>query len=348
MVVFPAMHRSWASRHASGLVLGLLLAFSTRTALAAVPVSLPPGESAAQWEHAFALGGLVAGPAGEGTWIQLVAAGDHWLLRVKDAAGQVHEARVVAPRSQQEREDTIWLAMSLLKPAAGGATWSDVKMIEALPTPRPPPRPAPTPRPQPKVEVPTPPPPPPPPPEPVSPIQPSPEAVARVVRPAGLPWWARAGGGAGWRAETGIAADIHAAAGVVPADHVLLGLGLDLEPGIQLGLGNERRIGSFDVTGLVGYTVGASIRPALALVGGVSVRSFSEDGAPRGSAPVPILGADLSVAFPLSERVRVAPYAALRYDTRAIRFAVGDDVVSELAPLELRGGVTVQLTGNLD
>ena len=78
------------------------------------------------------------------------------------------------------------------------------------------------------------------------------------------------------------------------------------------------------------------------------MRSFSEGGEARGSTPVPIFGALLSVDIPVSAALRVVPYTQLHYDARAVRFEVGSDVVSELSRLEGGGGVAIRFMSQND
>ena len=93
------------------------------------PVELPTTEDPADWEAALAMGGLVVGPVAGEAWVRLEPAADLWLLRVQDRGGALHEVRVAPPATEQEREDIVWLAVSLLHP-------SGVDGPEATPAPR--------------------------------------------------------------------------------------------------------------------------------------------------------------------------------------------------------------------
>ena len=149
----------------------MLLAFVVAVLLAgATPVELPPTEDPADWEAALAMGGLAAGPVGEGAWVRLEPAADGWTLRVRDRGGALHEVPVPEPGSEQEREDIVWLAVSLLHPA--GVDAPDEPAPAPTPAPPPPPKPDPeptpvqvalrrSPEPEPEPEVLAPPPPPP-------------------------------------------------------------------------------------------------------------------------------------------------------------------------------------------
>jgi len=141
----------------------LLLALTLGRAAAGVPVRLPATERAVEWAEPLALAGLGLGAPGEGPWVELVAGGAQWTLRVRDRAGTLHEAVVPAPRTPQQREDLAFLAASLLEPMA------------ARPAPKPPP---PVEKPRPKVVV-----EPPPPPVVVPVVEPPPPAPVVVAAP---------------------------------------------------------------------------------------------------------------------------------------------------------------------
>lgn len=98
------------------------------------PVELPPTEDPADWEAALAMGGLVAGQAVGGAWVRVEAADDCWTLEVMDRGGALHEVRVRAPASEQEREDIVWLAVSLLHPAGvEGASPAASPVVSPMP-----------------------------------------------------------------------------------------------------------------------------------------------------------------------------------------------------------------------
>jgi hypothetical protein len=136
--------RTSVSRLVTVAILALGL---TRAALAATPVSLPPGENPANWAEALELAKLAAGPPGNGAWVQIENHGDTWLLRVRDGNGKIEETAVPPPTTQQEREDLLWLARSLLHIPAGQTSWDDVPIpagqpvVVAAATPPPPPAP---------------------------------------------------------------------------------------------------------------------------------------------------------------------------------------------------------------
>jgi hypothetical protein len=150
--------------------------------LGLVPVELPPGEDELAWEGALAMGGLAVGTPVGVEWVRLRSVDDAWLLQVQDRSGGVHEVTVAPPTSEQEREDIVWLVVSLLHPAGGANDPAAMDLSDsaepaappprvrlAKPDPRPPasdPPPAPEPEPEPESE---------PEPEPAAEMEPEPE-----------------------------------------------------------------------------------------------------------------------------------------------------------------------------
>lgn len=131
----------------------------------AAPVQLPGGEAVADWSAAFAMAGLSLGPpGGDEGWVVLSDVGEGWLLRVEDRSGRVHELPVDRPTTAQEREDLVWLSVSLLHPAARPSRWE----------PTPAPRPSPAPAPEPVLEA-----------DPAPEPEPEPEASPTPRRPPG-------------------------------------------------------------------------------------------------------------------------------------------------------------------
>jgi hypothetical protein len=152
------------------------------------PVELPSSEDPADWEAALEMAGLTAGPPASGPWVRLRLADAGWLLQVRDRDGALHEVQVDAPTSSEQREDLLWLAVSLLHPSKTAPPPEPKPEVRRSPPPitldrDPEPEPEPVPEPL------TPPPPPPPPepePEPVAEVvepEPEPEPVAEVVEP---------------------------------------------------------------------------------------------------------------------------------------------------------------------
>ncbi len=107
---------------ASMLVLGAGL-LAPAWALAAVPLVLPSGEVAADWERLAAMGGLDPVPAAEGAGprVIIVADGGRWRVEARDARGAVRVVHVAPPRTEAEREDLVWVAQSLLYGTGGAA-----------------------------------------------------------------------------------------------------------------------------------------------------------------------------------------------------------------------------------
>lgn len=153
-----------------------------------VPVTLPPGEPAARWEEALALGGLVAGPDGGAQAIVLTDLGTHWRLRARGADGRWREATVRVPRNERDREGIVWLGKSLLTATDVGAGWGDLTAPGFVDEPAPPtPEPS---APPPGARAPRPLPPPPGAPKPppaVAMAPPPPESVALRTDPAPAP-----------------------------------------------------------------------------------------------------------------------------------------------------------------
>jgi hypothetical protein len=89
-------------------------------AAAAVPVALPPTESPRDWAPILALGGMELARAGTVPTVRLEVTPKGWRIVVHDDAGGVLALDVAAPRSNDEREDVVWLAKSLLHPARSG------------------------------------------------------------------------------------------------------------------------------------------------------------------------------------------------------------------------------------
>jgi len=101
----------------------LLVALASSSARAAVPFLLPEGEPPGAWSAALVLAGRTpldpALPRAPGAaWVELqhTARPDTWRLRVRDAAGSLHEVEVPAPRTDRARDEVVALAASLLHP----------------------------------------------------------------------------------------------------------------------------------------------------------------------------------------------------------------------------------------
>jgi hypothetical protein len=103
---------------------------------AAVPVQLPPDESAGDWAEPLALAGLAPGSSGTGPAVVVVAVGEDWQLRVRDRGGVAHVVTVPRPHTAAAREDIAWLASSLV----------DAVEVPSAPDPAPAPAPVPAPR----------------------------------------------------------------------------------------------------------------------------------------------------------------------------------------------------------
>ena len=127
----PGVRRTASAILVSFACAGCLLLFSPPAE--ATTVQLPADEDPALWEGPLAVAGLEAGPTrGQAEWVALITGGASWTLQVQDRSGRLHQLAVDRPTTATEREDLLWLALSLLHPAAGGDAW------EETPTPPPP------------------------------------------------------------------------------------------------------------------------------------------------------------------------------------------------------------------
>jgi hypothetical protein len=306
-----------------------LLAFLvTSPAWAATPVSLPPGEDASLWVDAFRLGDLVVGPVGEGPWIQLTDGGDYWVLSVRDAQNEVHTTNVMAPVTPQDREDTIWLALSLLKPKAAAAPVAPAD-THIIPTDKP------TASKPVKIPKPT-----------DTNVAAAPDAhaaapdahTARVDAHTGTAWWVGAGGGVGWRPGLGAGADVRLVAGASPARGMNVSLALELEPSTPVAGLDDVSLGGTDIGGVLDFAVPGGV--LLGATGGVSVRTLTHAAANVATAPVAFLGADVERPFALTGPMRAAPFLQLRCDLRSMQFTSGD-AAADPSTLSLLAGVTL-------
>jgi hypothetical protein len=81
-----------------------------------VPVVLPSGEAASAWEEPLRLAGLDAAASGTGAYVRIVGGeGMTWIVEAHDGAGYIRSAVVGAPRTDEEREDVVFLARSLVE-----------------------------------------------------------------------------------------------------------------------------------------------------------------------------------------------------------------------------------------
>ncbi|MEQ1572531.1 MAG: hypothetical protein ABMA64_43325 [Myxococcota bacterium] len=79
-------------------------------AWAGVPVALPPTEQAQDWVGVLALGGL-DWATGAAT-VVVEDRGDTWVVTA-GRGGSARSATVPAPRTASQREDVVWLVVSL-------------------------------------------------------------------------------------------------------------------------------------------------------------------------------------------------------------------------------------------
>lgn len=120
----------------------VLLVGIGRAGAAGVPFALPPDEPGAAWTGAMALAGFVVGKPGAGPGAEVLRVGAAWELRVRDDRGSLHVVTVPRPETTAAREDLVWLAWSLLHPAA--ARTDPLAALLAAPRPVGPSPPSPT------------------------------------------------------------------------------------------------------------------------------------------------------------------------------------------------------------
>lgn len=369
------------------VVVALLLALRVGPASAApgVPVTLPPGESVTRWEHALALGGLVAGPTGSSQTIILSDLGGQWLIRARGADGRWREASIRVPRSELEREGVVWLAKSLLTSSDVGAGWGDLSapgfvVDAAAPSPEPavPPR---RPKPAPSAEPPIPLPPPAPaapvmptfpePPPPAeggkSPLPPSPAPAPprRPARPVGPPRpprhtaapspaapflaapWVNVGGALDLRPGATAGGSLHVAAGLRLIRRLDLGVSLDISPMTPLlALAGDRALAQTDLDLTLGLAFPGSSHPVATLHGGAGLRTFFEDTTEVAQGWTPTLGARFGLDLPLVAPLSVNPWVDARLDLRPTELHVGTES-SSLEPVAVRLGLTFTVRRNL-
>lgn len=363
----------------------MLVGLSTGSAAAGspgVPVSLPPGEPAANWEHALALGGLVGGPAGHGQAILLTDLGGQWRVQARGVDGRWREATVRVPHTETQREGIIWLAKSLLTAVDVGAGWGDLSAPafhdDATPprpepdTPPPRTRPAAPPRPSFPVAVQVAPPPvsvaaptmpatPSPAPTsvrtipPVVPVPVPPAAVApapsreTTKSPARIPLglWASAGGGVTSRPGATVGGEIRAAAGLRLARWVDLGGVFTFSPPTALvQLAGTRTLGDTDVELAAGLTLPGTTGPVVTAHGGAGLRAFFDQALPVTEAWTPTIGATVSLDIPLRGAFSLSPWIDARVDLRPVELRVGR-ASTELQPVCVKLGVSATLRHEL-
>lgn len=337
------MHR--AGRDGVGLLLLLGLA------LAATPVTLPPGESAADWAEAFALAGLTAGSGGA-VGVVITEVGGAWSIRVRDASGHTRETTVARPTTAGAREDVAWLVSSLVD----AATVRGTAPIAAPPPAAPAPRvstPAPTPPPAPVVTV-APPPPapavvtPPPLPEPVppAPVEPPPAVVAAEPTPAPEVSLSL-GVSSAVALKPGVApgAALGFELGVVPVGALHLGVGVHGGlPATFTRLPGERRLSDVTLVGVAGWHPSGRVSPTVDVAGGVAWRQFGEDGRLVALAPFPTLEVAGGLALPLRSWFVIEPAVALAVDLRGADLVVDGGAPEQLSPWSTRLGVRLRST----
>ncbi len=274
------------------MLMGLFMA----VAFAAVPVTLPRGQSLSDWREPLMLAELEPGEPGEGAWVMLASAeSGPWWLVVHRADGSVERVSVQEPCTATDREEIAFLAASLLQPLAP---------VRVAPPPVPevvvPPRVSPPRRPV------APPPPPPPPPEPMPAPAPAPAPPAAQVSVELIP-----------------ATQFDGAVGLIPA----LGAGVELlmaEEWVVGGWVQRPRTADLMLVGGeqpltrtdVGLSLGVAPASDLRLTAGpvLSQRRVEVDGGPTSEGTLLMLRSDLRYVWALPSRMAVVPSAWISTD----------------------------------
>jgi len=103
------------------MALALLVSLLGAPALAAIPLTLPPGEPTASWEAPARLTGFELSPSPGPSGVTLVAGPQGWEIHVAGEQDGGRRVVVPAPRTTREREDLLWVAASLAAPLQADA-----------------------------------------------------------------------------------------------------------------------------------------------------------------------------------------------------------------------------------
>ncbi len=332
-------------------MIALLLAL-VGAAAAAVPVQLPPGESAAAWAEPLAMAGLVVGSASGGANVQIRSAASGWVLVVRSADGRVHEVPVSPATTDAAREDIGWLASSLLDgvsvpsgpapvapppPAAASAPSRTVRPSAPVVV-----APAPAPVQPPSAVV----------PEPAPEPAPVPPAVSVTIEPLPAPGETQrvrlsigAGSALALRPGTGPTADFAIDTGVLPRVPVYLGFAVSGTPPAPLTqLVGDQTLSNVDLSFIIGYHPDAPVAPRADLGVGVAWRQFKEADAIVAIVPFPTLSVRGGVAFRVADWASVEPGVRLGADLRGADLAMDGGKPVALSPWSFGLGVTFRST----
>lgn len=290
------------------------------------------------WADPLALAGLSVGAPGAGPYVEIVAAGSGWIVRVRDRAGEMHEAPVAPALTPQQREDVAFLAASLLEPMG--------VPVEARPAPPPPPA-APRPRtppvePKPEEAAPEPPPVEPAAPEP-PPVEPAPPEPAPAPPPPPAPrLQGRLGGAVELR-------PFGTVTGVAWAELQLVGG--PLRPTLGGAWAGPSRLATIEADarhqaadawlGLV-YAADAPARFDVGITAGLSVRPFTQRGESRGTAYVPVVTTRVEVPVRATPWLQVEPGVQLAIDTVEVDVRTPDGENVRVGDWSLRVGVALR------
>ena len=331
---------------------GLLLLL-VAVARGAVPVQLPPGESASAWSEALALAGLTVGSPSAGANVTIRESGSTWVLSVRDAHGQIHEVPVSPARSAAAREDIGWLAASLLEsvsvpsgspPAAPAVTPPPAVVRSARPPAlvvAAPPAVARAPDPLPPVAEPA------PVAEPV--VPPLTAALAPAAPPEARP--------DPLRISVGVASSLSLRPGASPTPSFSLDIGVLPRIPVYFGVGvagapaaaltrivGDQTLSTVEVEALVGFHPEPPVPVRLDLVGGIAWREFREADNIVAILPFPTVEARAGFAFHLADWAAVEPGLRLAVDLRGADLTLDGGERVALSPWTLGIGVTFRST----
>ncbi len=152
--------------------------------------------------------------------------------------------------------------------------------------------------------------------------------------------WLGGGGGIGVRPEVGVVGDFRVDGGwhVTPA--IRVGVGVAGRTNAALA-GEGRAMSDLDFVAQGAWVAGMRIAPVVGVYGGVSARTFTEDGTTVTDAMVPILGGELGVQVPLGKLpLHLEPSVRVQGDLREVQL-LSELGATTLSPVEVRAGLLI-------
>ncbi len=149
----------------------------------------------------------------------------------------------------------------------------------------------------------------------------------------------------GWRPDAALAPRVAIDGGVR-----VRAAGLTLEPGVAAAWTPPRaltfdeageQVGAVDVRARVGLVLPGRFEPAIAVLGGVSIRSYLAENTTILTAPVPVAGASLSARIALVSGLALVPAVSVQTDLRPVAVEVGSADGGTLSPVEVTAGVGI-------